>query len=323
MSSRPRASRSSRFPRSSTSSDCGSRTSGSAAAHAVATCASTGTSPAGSAPWQATTSATVRCFGAASAAGPGKPLVLVHGDTMTTVLGALLGRSLRVAVAHIEGGLRSYDLRHPFPEELNRRVASRLSRIDYAPGPWAASNLHGDVVDTGTNTIRDSLDLVPPGEPPFALPDEPVRDRLAPSVRAAQQQAVARRDDRGSGGSSAPHAAALHRPSGDGRHARALRSRSPFRRYELQEDPQASLLRLRARRAQVLVSRHGQRRQPGGVVLPRSSLSRAPSSHRAARGARRERAAVGHEHRRRCATFSPIRVVIAGARRSRPRRRRS
>ena len=106
-------------------------------------------------------------------AGGGKPLVLVHGDTMTTVLGALLGRSLRLPVAHIEGGLRSYDLRHPFPEELNRRLASKLSRIDYAPGPWAASNLHGDVVDTGTNTIRDSLDLVPPGEPPFALPDEP------------------------------------------------------------------------------------------------------------------------------------------------------
>jgi UDP-N-acetylglucosamine 2-epimerase (non-hydrolysing) len=105
--------------------------------------------------------------------GPGKPLVLVHGDTMTTVLGALLGRSLGVPVAHIEGGLRSYDLRHPFPEELNRRLASRLSRIDYAPGAWAASNLGGDVVDTGTNTIRDSLDLVSPGEPVFDLPEEP------------------------------------------------------------------------------------------------------------------------------------------------------
>jgi UDP-N-acetylglucosamine 2-epimerase (non-hydrolysing) len=105
--------------------------------------------------------------------GAGKPLVLVHGDTMTTVLGALLGRSLRIPVAHIEGGLRSYDLRHPFPEELNRRLASKLSRIDYAPGPWAAGNLNGDVVDTGTNTIRDSLELVPPGEPAFGLPDEP------------------------------------------------------------------------------------------------------------------------------------------------------
>jgi UDP-N-acetylglucosamine 2-epimerase (non-hydrolysing) len=106
-------------------------------------------------------------------AGPGRPLVLVHGDTMTTVLGALIGRSLRVPVAHIEGGLRSFDLRHPFPEELNRKVASALSRIDYAPGPWAASNLRGDVVDTGSNTIRDSLDLVPAGEPSLTLPAEP------------------------------------------------------------------------------------------------------------------------------------------------------
>jgi UDP-N-acetylglucosamine 2-epimerase (non-hydrolysing) len=105
--------------------------------------------------------------------GAGRPLVLVHGDTMTTVLGALLGRSLRVPVAHIEGGLRSYDLRHPFPEELNRRLASRLSRIDYAPGSWAAGNLCGDVVDTGTNTIRDSLELVPAGDPSFAVPDRP------------------------------------------------------------------------------------------------------------------------------------------------------
>ena len=106
-------------------------------------------------------------------AGPGRPLVLVHGDTMTTVLGAAIGRSLRVAVAHIEGGLRSFDLRHPFPEELNRRLASSLARIDYAPGAWAASNLGGDVVDTGSNTIRDSLELVPDGDPPVALPPPP------------------------------------------------------------------------------------------------------------------------------------------------------
>jgi UDP-N-acetylglucosamine 2-epimerase (non-hydrolysing) len=106
--------------------------------------------------------------------GPGEPLVLVHGDTMTTVLGAMIGRSLRVTVAHIESGLRSFDLRHPFPEEANRRLASSLAQIHYAPGSWAAANLRGtDVVDTGSNTIRDSLDLVPPGDPPFALPDEP------------------------------------------------------------------------------------------------------------------------------------------------------
>ena len=106
---------------------------------------------------------------------PGKPLVLVHGDTMTTVLGAAMGRMLRTGVAHIEGGLRSYDWRNPFPEELNRRAASSLARIHYAPGPWAASNLRrGTIVDTGSNTIRDSLALVPEGfEPQVDVPDEP------------------------------------------------------------------------------------------------------------------------------------------------------
>ena len=107
-------------------------------------------------------------------AGPGRPLVLVHGDTMTTVLGSVIGRSLRATVAHIESGLRSYDLRHPFPEELNRRLATTLSRVHYAPGPWAASNLQrGEVVDTGSNTIRDSLGLVSVAEPPIAIPERP------------------------------------------------------------------------------------------------------------------------------------------------------
>jgi UDP-N-acetylglucosamine 2-epimerase (non-hydrolysing) len=105
--------------------------------------------------------------------GAGRPLVLVHGDTMTTVLGSMIGRSLRTTVAHIEGGLRSYDLRHPFPEELNRKLATALSRIHYAPGAWAASNLRGDVVDTGSNTIRDSLELVSDEEPSVALPKGP------------------------------------------------------------------------------------------------------------------------------------------------------
>ena len=103
--------------------------------------------------------------------GPGRPLVLVHGDTMTTVLGASMGRLLRTGVAHIEGGLRSYDWRHPFPEELNRRAASTLARIHYAPGAWAASNLsRGTIVDTGSNTIRDSLELVTGDEAALDLP---------------------------------------------------------------------------------------------------------------------------------------------------------
>jgi len=108
------------------------------------------------------------------AAGPARPLLLVHGDTMTTVLAAAMGRGLRVPVAHIEGGLRSFDLRHPFPEELNRRAASKLAQIHYAPGAWAASNLRcANVVDTGSNTIRDSLALVPDGGTPMSVPEGP------------------------------------------------------------------------------------------------------------------------------------------------------
>jgi UDP-N-acetylglucosamine 2-epimerase (non-hydrolysing) len=105
--------------------------------------------------------------------GPGRPLVLVHGDTMTTVYGAMLGRLLGFPVAHIESGLRSFDLLHPFPEELNRRAAARLASILYAPGPWAASNLRrGTVIDTGSNTIRDALAMVAVDvEPPIELPD--------------------------------------------------------------------------------------------------------------------------------------------------------
>jgi UDP-N-acetylglucosamine 2-epimerase (non-hydrolysing) len=105
--------------------------------------------------------------------GPGRPLVVVHGDTMTTVLGTLMGKALRVPVAHIEAGVRTWDVLHPFPEELNRRAVSRLADVHYAPGAAAAANLRrGRIVDTGANTIRDSLDLVPELEPGIA-PDGP------------------------------------------------------------------------------------------------------------------------------------------------------
>jgi UDP-N-acetylglucosamine 2-epimerase (non-hydrolysing) len=100
-----------------------------------------------------------------------RSVVLVHGDTMTTLYGAVLGRLLGRPVAHIESGLRSFDLLHPFPEELNRRLTSRVATLLYAPGSWAASNLRrGTVVDTGSNTIRDALGLVAADVP---LPIEP------------------------------------------------------------------------------------------------------------------------------------------------------
>lgn len=90
-----------------------------------------------------------------------QPFVIVHGDTMTTLYGALIGRFLGARVGHVEAGLRSFDLLHPFPEELSRRLTSRVATRHYAPGSWAAGNLgpRDGVVDTITNTLRDSIDM--------------------------------------------------------------------------------------------------------------------------------------------------------------------
>jgi len=92
------------------------------------------------------------------------PVVLVHGDTLTTLLGAVLGRSLGATVGHVEAGLRSFDLRNPFPEELDRVLTARIARVHYAPSDDAVFNLRkvrGAVVPTRGNTVRDSLHLVP------------------------------------------------------------------------------------------------------------------------------------------------------------------
>jgi UDP-N-acetylglucosamine 2-epimerase (non-hydrolysing) len=104
------------------------------------------------------------------------PLMVVHGDTFTTVLGALMGHALGAPVAHIEAGLRSGDWRNPFPEELDRLITSRLAQIHLAPGAHAVANLRaikvrGQIVDTDGNTIRDALELVPARTPPIELPD--------------------------------------------------------------------------------------------------------------------------------------------------------
>lgn len=97
--------------------------------------------------------------------GPGRPLVIVHGDTFTTVLGALIGRMCRVDVAHVEAGMRSGSIMHPMPEELNRRAVAKLARIHFAPTDNEVTNLRrerarGAIVDTGANTVVDSVRLI-------------------------------------------------------------------------------------------------------------------------------------------------------------------
>ena len=86
-------------------------------------------------------------------------VLIVHGDTMTSVVGAVLARILGADCAHVEAGLRSGDWRHPFPEELDRRIVGRLAQVHYAPSDAAAAVLTGrrGLVHTGHNTVVDAV----------------------------------------------------------------------------------------------------------------------------------------------------------------------
>ena len=67
--------------------------------------------------------------------------VLVQGDTTSTLCGALAAFYANVPVGHVEAGLRTGDLRQPFPEEMNRVLTGRLAALHFAATPWAAENL--------------------------------------------------------------------------------------------------------------------------------------------------------------------------------------
>ena len=86
--------------------------------------------------------------------------LIVHGDTVSTMMGAMLGRKLGMQICHVEAGLRSYHLFNPFPEEIDRLITSKLARVHFAPGEEPVYNLRnakGEVINTQYNTILDSL----------------------------------------------------------------------------------------------------------------------------------------------------------------------
>ena len=60
-------------------------------------------------------------------------LVLVHGDTLTTFAGAIAAFYERIAVGHVEAGLRTFDKYFPFPEEVNRRLTGALADLHFSP----------------------------------------------------------------------------------------------------------------------------------------------------------------------------------------------
>lgn len=106
-------------------------------------------------------------------------LLMVQGDT-TTVLGASLAAFYeRIPVAHVEAGLRSWDLYNPFPEEANRRLTGSLASIHLAPTPLSAQNLLREgiarerIVVTG-NTVVDALQELM--DVPFDIESSPLAE---------------------------------------------------------------------------------------------------------------------------------------------------
>lgn len=89
-------------------------------------------------------------------------LTIVQGDTTTTLCGALASFYQNVPVAHVEAGLRTGDLRQPFPEELNRVLTSRMAALHFAPTEDSAANLRreGIAPDTVFVTGNTGIDAV-------------------------------------------------------------------------------------------------------------------------------------------------------------------
>jgi UDP-N-acetylglucosamine 2-epimerase (non-hydrolysing) len=93
-------------------------------------------------------------------------MVIVQGDTTTTFTGALAGFYHQVPVAHVEAGLRTGDRYSPYPEEINRRLTSQLTSLNFAPTSGARENLLAEgfppesIVVTG-NTVIDAFLMAP------------------------------------------------------------------------------------------------------------------------------------------------------------------
>lgn len=88
--------------------------------------------------------------------------MLVHGDTVSTVMGALLAKINRVKIVHIEAGLRSFNYFKPFPEEIDRMIVSNIADIHCCPNEWSMKNVlskKGKKVNTIQNTLLDSLNF--------------------------------------------------------------------------------------------------------------------------------------------------------------------
>ena len=91
-------------------------------------------------------------------------VVLVHGDTTTSTVGALAAFYAQIPVGHVEAGLRTHNIYSPWPEEMNRQLTGRIATYNFSPTPLSEKNLmeekaHGNIYVTG-NTVIDALHMV-------------------------------------------------------------------------------------------------------------------------------------------------------------------
>ena len=91
--------------------------------------------------------------------------ILVQGDTTTVMASSLAAFYRHIRVGHVEAGLRTHDKWQPFPEEINRRIASVVTDLHFAPTDWARQNLlrenisSAQIIITG-NPVIDALNAV-------------------------------------------------------------------------------------------------------------------------------------------------------------------
>lgn len=111
-------------------------------------------------------------------------LVLVHGDTTTTFMGALSASYVQTPVGHVEAGLRSHVKFSPFPEEINRILTDQLSDLCFAPTEAAEANLLHDGIEANRisvvgNSIVDAVHMALPHlEPPAFLKGFPDNGKI-------------------------------------------------------------------------------------------------------------------------------------------------
>ena len=92
-------------------------------------------------------------------------VVLVHGDTTTSMAAAMAAFYRQIPVGHVEAGLRTRNIYSPWPEEMNRQITGRIATYDFAPTPLSRQNLLEEGIDsekitvTG-NTVIDALHWV-------------------------------------------------------------------------------------------------------------------------------------------------------------------